>query len=153
MAITAHIENSIREYPYYLQFVRSDGAPPPVTLSVLLGHRLPTICTAIRQYIDETKITLTDTVAIVHILYMVIKISFQIRLQSMTSLEHVTDDITTVVAASRYRNCMLPTLGMTKLHIRDKLKAIVVVLARLVTGLGGGSGSTSEWACIGLGCD
>lgn len=147
------IQHAIREYPYYLQFVRSDGFPPPRTLSGLLSEDLPTLCIDIRQYIADTHITLTDAVAIGHILYLVIKISFQIRLQSIGPLANVAEKITTVVAASRYRNCQLPTLEVTERHIRDKLNASLAVLTSLVTKPGENSQSTSEWECIGLGYD
>lgn len=100
----------------------------------------------IRQYIADTKITLTDAVAIAHILYLVIKISLQIRLESIGPLANVAEKITTVVAASRYRNCELPTLEMTELHIRDKLDAILAVLPSLVTETGENCQSTTAWA-------
>lgn len=126
------IEQAIGEYKSYLLFMSSEGVAVPQTLSHLLTHDSYTTCTHIGGYIANAHLPLTTAVAAVHILYLVIEMSYQIRLKSMGPFSHVTERIKTVVAACSLRQYHLPTLRTTEGELRAELAHIILLLRSLV---------------------
>lgn len=125
----------------------SERVTVPNTLHNLMSQQLYTTCTAIGGYIANSELPLTTAVAAVHILYLVIEMSYQIRLKSTGPFSLVTGKINTVVAVCWLRGYDLPTLRTTEEDLRNELDQIIMLVKRLVTADPGKS-SGSMWAVL-----
>lgn len=125
----------------------SEGVTVPKTLRHLLNFDCYTTCTDIGGYIANGDLLLTTAVAAVHILYLVIEMSYHIRLKSMGPFSRVKERINTVVPACRLRGYDLPTLGTTEKDLRNELDQMILLLKRLVMNDPGKS-SGPTWAVL-----